>query len=287
MNESSIHHGHATFISYIIQDTDLLRRKKAFAGLGPHLISESNNIPHHPSDIYTYPRDPNSTIPIGSDLQFRKVILFLVDSVLHTYRNLITTDKTSSTMSTEATPPVVAVTEPAPAVETPKPVEPEAAAIAATPEKSQATPEKVAEEKSKAAETPIEKVPEKTVETPLQKLTSELPAIIKEIEHDEMWGVTLSPDPEHVPTSIILEKFLRANNKVVVDAITQLKKALKWRKEMKPLALLADVSFDKAKFGDLGFVTVYPQSDGLKEIVTWNVYGAVKDNKATFGNVEE
>lgn len=193
-------------------------------------------------------------------------------------------------MSAEPTPPVVAATEPAPIVETPKPteskpVEPEAAAVA-TPEKSQATPEKVAEEKPQATE----KVPEKAavaVETPLQKLTSELPAIIKETEHDEMWGVTLSPDPSHIPTTIILEKFLRANNKVVADAITQLKKALKWRKEMKPLALLSDVSFDKAKFGDLGFVTVYPQPDGLKEIVTWNVYGAVKDNKVTFGNVEE
>lgn len=182
-------------------------------------------------------------------------------------------------MSAESTPPVVAATEPAPAVDTPKPVE-------ATTEKNQTSPENVAEEKPKAAEKPTEKVPEKTVEAPLQKLTSELPAIIKEIEHDEMWGVTLSPDPAHVPTSIVLEKFLRANNKVVADAVTQLKKALKWRKEMKPLALF-DVSYDKAKFGDLGFVTVYPQPDGLKEIVTWNIYGAVKDNKVTFGNVEE
>jgi hypothetical protein len=33
---------------------------------------------------------------------------------------------------------------------------------------------------------------------------------------------------------------------------------------------------------------VYPKTDAHeKEIITWNIYGAVKDNKATFGNVEE
>lgn len=35
-------------------------------------------------------------------------------------------------------------------------------------------------------------------------------------------------------------------------------------------------------------VTIYNGESGQrKEIVTWNIYGAVKDNKATFGNVEE
>ena len=35
-------------------------------------------------------------------------------------------------------------------------------------------------------------------------------------------------------------------------------------------------------------VTIYDGKSGQKkEIVTWNIYGAVKDNKATFGDVDE
>jgi hypothetical protein len=102
-----------------------------------------------------------------------------------------------------------------------------------------------------------------------------------------MWGVTLSED-SHVPTTIVLEKFLRANTKDVAKAKVQLIEALKWRKKIQPQELLASTEFDAMKFGGLGYVTTYPKSAAhKKEIVTWNIYGAVKDNKATFGNVEE
>jgi phosphatidylinositol transfer protein SFH5 len=100
-----------------------------------------------------------------------------------------------------------------------------------------------------------------------------------------MWGVMLSED-SHIPTTIVLEKFLRANTHDVIKAKAQLIDALKWRKKIQPLDLLAKTEFDNSKFGGLGFVTVYHNATG-KEIVTWNIYGAVKDNKATFGNVEE
>lgn len=133
--------------------------------------------------------------------------------------------------------------------------------------------------------------PEKDVQgpvgTPLSQLFAELPSIIKEAEYKEMWGVELSED-SHIPTTIVLEKFLRANTKDVTKARAQLIEALKWRKEMQPIELLANTEFDNSKFGGLGFVTVYPKSDKhSKEIVTWNIYGAVKDKKATFGNIEE
>ena len=118
-------------------------------------------------------------------------------------------------------------------------------------------------------------------ETPLSKLFAELPSIIAEAGHFEMWGVDLTEE-SHVPSSIVLEKFLRANTKDVVKAKAQLIEALKWRKAMQPAKLLADTEFDPAKFGGVGYVTTYG-----KEIVTWNIYGAVKDKKATFGNVEE
>lgn len=135
----------------------------------------------------------------------------------------------------------------------------------------------------KPSEKPIQAAPS----TPLAKLFAELPVIIKDADHKEIWGVELSDD-SHVPTTIVLEKFLRANSKDVTKAKAQLIEALKWRKKVQPAKLLADTEFDATKYGGLGFVTVYPKTDTRgKEIITWNIYGAVKDNKATFGNVEE
>ena len=178
-------------------------------------------------------------------------------------------------MSTEAAAPVALATEVVPAVEEAKPVAPEA-----VPETTSAASEAQNAEKG---------VPAASSSTPLAKLFSELPEIIQEAGHGEMWGVELQ-DETHVPTSIVLEKFLRANVhekvKDVAKAKAQLTEALKWRKKMDPINLMNETEFDAAKFGGLGYVTVYPQKDG-KEVVTWNIYGAVKDKKATFGNVEE
>jgi hypothetical protein len=61
---------------------------------------------------------------------------------------------------------------------------------------------------------------------------------------------------------------------------------LEWRKKIQPGKLVSE-TFDKKKFGDLGFVTVHKDEAGKDEVITWNIYGAVKDNKATFGNIEE
>ncbi|RFU33441.1 hypothetical protein B7463_g2870, partial [Scytalidium lignicola] len=121
---------------------------------------------------------------------------------------------------------------------------------------------------------------------PLDQLFTELPSIIKDAGYGEMWGVELS-DQSHIPTTIVLEKFLRANPNDVTKAKSQLLEALKWRKQLQPHKLLDETEFDGSKFGDLGYVTIYKNPDGGKEIITWNIYGAVKDKKATFGNVEE
>jgi hypothetical protein len=102
-----------------------------------------------------------------------------------------------------------------------------------------------------------------------------------------MWGVELTNSSD-VPTSIVLEKFLRANNQDVAKAKAQLIEAMKWRKGIQPRKLLDETEFDQAKFGSLGYVTVYPKTDSHeKEVVTWNIYGAVKNKQETFGNVEE
>jgi hypothetical protein len=123
-------------------------------------------------------------------------------------------------------------------------------------------------------------------ETPLTKLTAQLCEVIKTADYNEMWGVELSDDSSHAPTQVILAKFLRANNDDVAAAAKQLASALEWRKKMQPGQLVSEV-FDKKKFGDLGYVTTHKDEAGKETVITWNIYGAVKDNKATFGNVEE
>ncbi|KAM0415731.1 hypothetical protein ACHAPT_013316 [Fusarium lateritium] len=121
--------------------------------------------------------------------------------------------------------------------------------------------------------------------TPLIQLNHRLKSIFRDTHYKEMWGVELS-DINHVPTRVVLQKFLRANNDDVPDAERQLCMALEWRKKMKPTALVTQ-TFNKKKFNDLGFVTVHKDETGKETIITWNIYGAVKNNKATFGDVQE
>lgn len=179
--------------------------------------------------------------------------------------------QTTPTMSEKPVDPVLAPTaESASAVVEPNPID--------------AAPAAPADAKS----VPQENVVTKAAGSPQAQLLALLPSIIEEAGHKEMWGVELVADSGNVPTSIVLEKFLRANTNDVTAAKSQLTKALMWRKEMNPQKLLSDTEFDASKFGGLGFVTTYKSVDEKeKEIVTWNIYGAVKDNKATFGDVGE
>lgn len=122
----------------------------------------------------------------------------------------------------------------------------------------------------------------KAAATSLDQLYILLPEILMNAEHNEMWGVTLDASTTHIPTTVVLQKFLRANHSDVEKAKQQLIDALKWRKKMDPIKLVDEGAYNKAKFGGLGYVTTYG-----KETVTWNIYGAVKDTKTTFGDVEE
>ncbi len=172
-------------------------------------------------------------------------------------------------MSAETAPAVAIATEPAPELEKAQDETPAAPTAPSQPEKVATQP------------------PRDEVRTPLSQFFIELPSIIQEADHKEMWGVELR-DALHVPTTIVLEKFLRANAKDVTKAKAQLLEALKWRKKLNPMHLLSSMEFDQTKFGGLGYVTVYPQTkEHGREIVTWNIYGAVKNNTETFGNVEE
>lgn len=118
--------------------------------------------------------------------------------------------------------------------------------------------------------------------TPFEELDAKVAEIVNEVDHDEMWGVKLvTPASSHVPTQIVIQKFLNANDGDLAKSIDQFKGALKFRKEKKPLELIKK-SFSSAKFGDLGAVTVYPAKDSsVPEVFTWNLYGNVK------GKIEE
>ncbi|KAI0881303.1 CRAL/TRIO domain-containing protein [Annulohypoxylon maeteangense] len=126
--------------------------------------------------------------------------------------------------------------------------------------------------------------------TPIQKLWKTVQAQ----SHPEIWGVTLANPATHVPSQIVLQKYLNANDGDLVKAKEQLTKTLEWRAKLQPLELIKK-SYSKAKFEGLGYVTKYFASDEkaaeenpeAKEVFTWNIYGGVKSMEETFGNLEE
>lgn len=123
---------------------------------------------------------------------------------------------------------------------------------------------------------------------PISLLLKELPGILEESEYNEVYGIHLDASgPFH--TKLILQKFLRGNANDVEKAKAQLAGALKWRKEFQPLKALEE-TFSREKFGGLGFVIELedvPGSANKKDFATFNIYGAVKDKKKTFGDLDE
>ncbi|KAJ5573818.1 Phosphatidylinositol transfer protein sfh5 [Penicillium hispanicum] len=136
---------------------------------------------------------------------------------------------------------------------------------------------------------PEEKQPEKpaylTNIPSLSQFFEHLPAILTKTGHSEMWGVPLK-DSDDIPTVNVLIKFLRANEGNLQAAEEQLRKALEWRKQTDPLALIESGRYSAAKYGGLGYLTTYEQ-DGRPLVFTWNIYGAVKDMAATFADSDE
>ncbi|WYZ45524.1 hypothetical protein EsH8_VIII_000840 [Colletotrichum jinshuiense] len=176
-----------------------------------------------------------------------------------------------------------AAPEPQPAAAVPAAADPTpapAAPAAAAPE-AQQQQQQTEEAAQKTEEKPAEKA-----QTPLTSLYEKLPAILAEANHNEMWGVQLS-DSSHIPTTVVLQKYLRANDDDVSKAADQLQQALVWRRDTNPGKLLDEVAFDKKKFDELGYVTTHKDAQGKETIITWNIYGTVKNNKATFGDVDE
>ncbi|KAK3111644.1 Non-classical phosphatidylinositol transfer protein (PITP) [Teratosphaeriaceae sp. CCFEE 6253] len=127
----------------------------------------------------------------------------------------------------------------------------------------------------------------------LAKFAAELPTILKDADHNEMYGVELVAPNDGQSTAhttlIILAKFLRANADDLSKAKEQLSAALKWRKMYRPREALGE-TFSTAKFGKLGYVTSIKgakETCNNEDVVTFNIYGAAaKDPKKTFGDTD-
>lgn len=129
--------------------------------------------------------------------------------------------------------------------------------------------------------------PETAADHPLSKFFDALESLTTEAAHNEVYGIELTTS-NAFHTKLVLQKFLRANQNDLEKAKQQLLETLKWRKEFDPVKA-AEESFDRSRFDGLGYVLEVegvPESPNKKDIVTFNIYGAVKDNKATFGDLE-
>lgn len=101
-------------------------------------------------------------------------------------------------------------------------------------------------------------------------------------------GVTLADPATHVPSQIVLQKYLNANDQDLVRAKEQLKNTLDWRAKNKPLELMKK-TYASDKFAGLGYITSYPAEGAApdsKEVFTWNIYGGVKDIQKSFGDLD-
>ncbi|KAF2786798.1 CRAL/TRIO domain-containing protein [Melanomma pulvis-pyrius CBS 109.77] len=129
--------------------------------------------------------------------------------------------------------------------------------------------------------------PETPAEHPLAKFFDSITELTTEADYNEVYGLTLSTTtPFH--TKLILQKFLRANANDLPKAKAQLLETLKWRKTFQP-AKAVEETFDNERFAGLGYILTLddvPESANKTDVVTFNVYGAVKDNKKTFGDLE-
>jgi hypothetical protein len=130
--------------------------------------------------------------------------------------------------------------------------------------------------------------PETAPDHPLTQFYDAFEGLVSEASHNEVYGIELTKsNPFH--TKLILQKFLRANQNDLPKAKQQLLDTLKWRKEFDPVKVASE-TFEKAKYDGLGYVLEIegvPESPNKKDIATFNIYGAVKDNKATFGDLDE
>lgn len=121
---------------------------------------------------------------------------------------------------------------------------------------------------------------------PVQQLWT----LVQSHSHNEIWGVSLADPETHVPSQIVLQKFINAYDGDLAKAKETLTNTLDWRQKTKPLDLVSK-AHAKSKFDGLGYVTSYGNTSSAepegKAVFTWNIYGGVKDINSTFGDLDE
>ncbi|KAG7889147.1 hypothetical protein KL925_005022 [Ogataea polymorpha] len=119
----------------------------------------------------------------------------------------------------------------------------------------------------------------------LAAFKKEVQVIVDEVEYDELFGYQLSRGEffDEEAYERLLIKLLTAYDWDLHAAEDSLEKILEWRKEFDPLSA-AFVEEHESKYDDIGFITYDPNGKALEKVVTWNLYGKVKNAKEIFGN---
>jgi hypothetical protein len=105
---------------------------------------------------------------------------------------------------------------------------------------------------------------------------------LKEVPHN-LWGVKVDPrGAKDARVSVVLCKFIRARNNNVMEAREMLRETLRWRVQFDIEAAMQE-HFPEEVFGKLGHIY---GKDREGRPVIYNLYGANKDHRAVFGDVE-
>ncbi|KAI6024413.1 CRAL-TRIO domain-containing protein [Pisolithus marmoratus] len=98
-----------------------------------------------------------------------------------------------------------------------------------------------------------------------------------------LWGVTINPaKPKDARVSVILMKFLRARNLNPEEAKAMFISTLRWRQSFDVEGAMKE-KYPEETFGKLG--RIYGQ-DKQGHPVVYNLYGAIKDTNAVFGDIQ-
>ena len=124
--------------------------------------------------------------------------------------------------------------------------------------------------------------------TKLAKLIDLIPKILAKLDnpnYDEIFGYRINTsDKPHVDINIrneILLKFLAADDYDLQLSTQRLIKCLNWRNKFQPLHAAFKEEFDP-ELNSLGIITDFSKADDNLHVITWNLYGNLKNPKKIF-----
>ncbi|KAI5965467.1 SFH5 [Candida theae] len=122
----------------------------------------------------------------------------------------------------------------------------------------------------------------------LSKLIDTLPQILCKLDnpdYDEIFGYRINTsDKPHVNVNIrneILLKFLAADNYDLQLSTQRLIKCFNWRNKFQPLHAAFKEEFDP-ELNSLGVITDFAEANANLHVITWNLYGNLKNPKKIF-----